>query len=154
MRTVAIRGLTGCLPLQAVWKDPTCGDGICEAPFEFASFSRFGCKADCGRLSDIQNLTEAQVDVYWDFSHQAASIPAAVSCRQAITAMAGCRRKPHDCHTTASSRQTQLLNKTSCWVQMIVALEPPPISPAFSLQTSPCSYTLPIACGQLQADAT
>lgn len=49
--------------LQAVWVDPICGDGTCEAPFEFAAFSRFGCKADCGRLSDIQNLTSAQVRV-------------------------------------------------------------------------------------------
>eukprot|EP00879_Flechtneria_rotunda_P032401 GHRR01035602.1.p1 GENE.GHRR01035602.1~~GHRR01035602.1.p1 ORF type:complete len:274 (+),score=60.02 GHRR01035602.1:334-1155(+) len=62
--------------MQSVWVDPTCGDGICEAPFEFAAFSRFGCKADCGQLSEIQNLTSAQVDVYWDFSHQEASLPA------------------------------------------------------------------------------
>jgi hypothetical protein len=47
--------------LQAVWVDPLCGDGTCEAPFEFAAFSRFGCQADCGRLVDIQNLTSAQV---------------------------------------------------------------------------------------------
>lgn len=47
--------------LQTVWVDPICGDGTCEAPFEFAAFSRFGCKADCGRLSDIQRLTSAQV---------------------------------------------------------------------------------------------
>jgi hypothetical protein len=64
--------------------DPTCGDGVCEAPFEFASFSRFGCKADCGRLSDLQNLTSAQVDVYWDFTHQAGSLPAAVRARVCI----------------------------------------------------------------------
>lgn len=68
--------------MQNVWKDPNCGDGICEAPFEFAAFSRFGCKADCGRLSDIQNLTSGQVDIYWDFSHQASSLPASVSTAQ------------------------------------------------------------------------
>lgn len=50
-----------CRAVQTVWVDPICGDGTCEAPFEFASFSRFGCKADCGRLSDIQKLTNAQV---------------------------------------------------------------------------------------------
>eukprot|EP00883_Tetradesmus_obliquus_P001212 jgi/Sobl393_1/11292/SZX78320.1 len=69
--------------LQNVWKDPNCGDGICEAPFEFAAFSRFGCKADCGRLSDIQNLTSGQVDIYWDFSHQASSLPASELMQQA-----------------------------------------------------------------------
>lgn len=73
--------------LQTVWKDPVCGDGMCEAPFEFASFSRFGCKADCGRLSDIQNLTAAQVDIYWDFTHQAASLPASVGTNCILTEM-------------------------------------------------------------------
>lgn len=24
--------------LQTVWRDPVCGDGVCESPFEFASF--------------------------------------------------------------------------------------------------------------------
>lgn len=65
--------------MQNVWVDPVCGDGICEAPFEFASYSRFGCRADCGRLQDVQNLTTVQVDVYWDFSHPVGSIPASVS---------------------------------------------------------------------------
>ena len=44
-----LRGL-----LQAVWRDPVCGDGVCEAPFEYAQYGRFGCRADCGRLQDIQ----------------------------------------------------------------------------------------------------
>ena len=65
---------------QEVWQDPVCGDGLCEAPFEFASYSRFGCRADCGKLSDVQNLTKVQVDIYWDFSHPVGSIPASVSC--------------------------------------------------------------------------
>lgn len=47
--------------LQQSWVDPVCGDGVCEAPFEFAAFGRFGCRADCGRLEDIQNLTVLQV---------------------------------------------------------------------------------------------
>ena len=64
---------------QAVWVDPVCGDGICEAPWEFASYSTFGCRADCGRLQDIQNLTKLQIDLYWDFSHPVGSIPASVS---------------------------------------------------------------------------
>lgn len=84
-------------PLQAVWVDPTCGDGSCEAPFEFAAFSRFGCKADCGRLADIQNLTSAQVDVYWDFSHQAASLPAAVRAARTGARSGGSRRRPCAC---------------------------------------------------------
>jgi hypothetical protein len=64
--------------MQAVWVDPVCGDGICEAPWEFASYSTFGCRADCGRLQDIQNLTKLQIDMYWDFSHPVGSIPASV----------------------------------------------------------------------------
>lgn len=114
-----LRGL-----LQAVWRDPVCGDGVCEAPFEYAQYGRFGCRADCGRLQDIQvgplgaraqswaparalqasgaacghthitersaclcrphrpqNLTAIQLDLQWDFSHPAGSIPATVSGR-------------------------------------------------------------------------
>lgn len=55
-----------------------CGDGVCEDPFEFAAYSRFGCRADCGRLQDIQNLTAIQIDLQFDFSHPAGSIPATV----------------------------------------------------------------------------
>jgi len=62
--------------LQAVWVDPVCGDGICESPWEFASYSRFGCRADCGKLQDIQNLTKIQVDLNWDFGHPLGSLPA------------------------------------------------------------------------------
>ncbi|KAK3261877.1 hypothetical protein CYMTET_29241 [Cymbomonas tetramitiformis] len=36
-----------------IWKDPVCGDGVCNEPYEFASFGRFGCTADCGRARDI-----------------------------------------------------------------------------------------------------
>lgn len=69
--------------LENVWKDPVCGDGLCEAPFEYASYSRFGCKADCGRLQEVQNLTTVQVDVYFDFAHPIGSIPAADLMTQA-----------------------------------------------------------------------
>lgn len=60
-----------------------CGDGLCEAPFEFASYSRFGCRADCGKLSEVQNLTQIQIDVYYDFSHPVGSIPASDLMQQA-----------------------------------------------------------------------
>eukprot|EP00798_Chlamydomonas_sp_ICE-L_P027240 gene27240-2494_t len=36
--------------VQSVWKDPICGDGLCKAPWEFASYSSFGCRADCGLM--------------------------------------------------------------------------------------------------------
>ena len=39
---------------------------------------RFGCRADCGRLQDIQNLTAIRIDLAYDFSHPSASIPATV----------------------------------------------------------------------------
>lgn len=64
--------------VHSVWEDPICGDGVCETPFEYAQYGRFGCRADCGRLQDLQNLTAVQIDLYWDFSHPAGSIPATV----------------------------------------------------------------------------
>ena len=70
--------LPSSLPSQTVWVDPICGDGICEAPFEFASYSHFGCRADCGKLQNIQNLTTIQIDLYFDFTHPVGSIPASV----------------------------------------------------------------------------
>ena len=56
-----------------------CGDGVCESPWEFASYSSFGCRADCGKLQDVQNLTSIQVDLAWNFGHPLGSTPAAVS---------------------------------------------------------------------------
>lgn len=76
--------LTFCVDLQNIWKDPACGDGVCESPFEFASYGRFGCRADCGRLSEVQNLTSIQIDLYYDFDHPATSIPSAVQNNMAI----------------------------------------------------------------------
>lgn len=34
--------------VRAAWTDPVCGDGRCEAPWEFPSWGPFGCRADCG----------------------------------------------------------------------------------------------------------
>ena len=31
-----------------VWVNTVCGDGACDAPFEFPAYGRFGCRADCG----------------------------------------------------------------------------------------------------------
>ena len=92
-----LEGLVG-----RVWVDPTCGDGVCETPFEFASYGRFGCRADCGRLQDIQNLTAVQIDLYYDFTHPAGSIPATVRklaaagrrVRPAAPCICSCRAAP------------------------------------------------------------
>ncbi|CAI7891251.1 unnamed protein product [Closterium sp. NIES-53] len=43
--------------LQVVWKDPPCGNGVCERPLEFPAFGRFGCEADCGVLPALRPLT-------------------------------------------------------------------------------------------------
>ena len=72
--------------LSAIWVDPVCGDGVCETPFEYASYGRFGCRADCGKLSEIQNLTTLQIDLYFDFTHPTTSIASSVSqCPRLIT---------------------------------------------------------------------
>lgn len=73
--------------LTAIWVDPVCGDGVCETPFEYASYGRFGCRADCGKLSEIQNLTTLQIDLYFDFTHPTTSIASSVSncCRILIS---------------------------------------------------------------------
>ncbi|KAK3277010.1 hypothetical protein CYMTET_14957 [Cymbomonas tetramitiformis] len=38
--------------VDQVWVDPSCGDGVCEPPYEYPSFGprpdSFGCSADCG----------------------------------------------------------------------------------------------------------
>jgi hypothetical protein len=63
--------------VQKTWVDPACGDGLCESPFEFASYGRFGCRADCGRLSEaVGNLTTIQIDLHFNFEHSVGSIPA------------------------------------------------------------------------------
>jgi len=61
--------------LQDIWEDPVCGDDKCEDPFEFAFYGRFGCKADCGTFLEQQEITEVQVDLYYDFHHASGSTP-------------------------------------------------------------------------------
>ncbi|KAK3285746.1 hypothetical protein CYMTET_2566 [Cymbomonas tetramitiformis] len=34
--------------VDSLWKDPFCGDGVCEPPHEFPALGELGCKADCG----------------------------------------------------------------------------------------------------------
>jgi hypothetical protein len=47
-----------------VFTDPVCGDGRCEAPWEFPAWGPFGCRADCG----VQpNTTAVLVAVTGDF---------------------------------------------------------------------------------------
>ncbi|KAA6428169.1 MAG: hypothetical protein FRX49_01765, partial [Trebouxia sp. A1-2] len=65
--------------LTAIWVDPVCGDGVCETPFEYASFGRFGCRADCGELAEVQNLTTLQIDLYYDFDHPTTSIASSLN---------------------------------------------------------------------------
>lgn len=51
--------------LLPIWKDPVCGDGNCEWPWEFPSWGRFGCRADCG---NNPNTTKIVVNVRADFT--------------------------------------------------------------------------------------
>jgi hypothetical protein len=43
--------------VQPIWKDPVCGDGKCQYPWEFPAFGTFGCQADCGLE---QNITQVR----------------------------------------------------------------------------------------------
>ena len=47
-----------------VWIDEVCGDGVCNEPFEFPSYGRFGCRSDCGPNT---NLTTVLIQVRADF---------------------------------------------------------------------------------------
>lgn len=81
-RTCTYRGTyarTTALRAQDVWTPPTCGDGLCEAPFEHPQYSYIGCRADCGRLQDTRNLTLLYILVQHDFAHPANSLSADVS---------------------------------------------------------------------------
>lgn len=87
--------------LQNTWKDPACGDGLCESPFEFASYGRFGCRADCGRLAEsVENLTTIQIDLTYDFSHPAGSIASTELMAQAQWNLCPENGAPHgrDCY--------------------------------------------------------
>jgi len=77
-RLIPLCGITILSLLQEIWVDPACGDGVCESPYEFAEYSRFGCRADCGLLKDIHNLTRIRIAINHDFKHPSNSIPAAV----------------------------------------------------------------------------
>jgi len=55
----------GSKVLLPIWKDPTCGDGNCEWPWEFPAWGRFGCRADCGINA---NTTKIVVNVRADFT--------------------------------------------------------------------------------------
>jgi hypothetical protein len=55
--------------VETTWTDARCGDGRCEAPFEFPEYGRFGCKADCNLLTTTAQITKIQIDIYYNFSH-------------------------------------------------------------------------------------
>lgn len=58
--------------LAPIWKDPVCGDGKCEWPWEFPAWGPFGCKADCGSNT---NTTKIVVNVQADFTGNPAISP-------------------------------------------------------------------------------
>ncbi|GFH29146.1 predicted protein, partial [Haematococcus lacustris] len=41
----AVLNYIGSKVILPIWKDPVCGDGSCEYPWEFPAWGRFGCKA-------------------------------------------------------------------------------------------------------------
>ena len=87
--------------MQKTWVDPACGDGLCESPFEFASYGRFGCRADCGRLSEsVENLTTLQIDLSYNFNHPAGSIASTELMGQAQWNLCPEKGAPHgrDCY--------------------------------------------------------
>jgi hypothetical protein len=63
------------------WVDAKCGDDVCERPFEFAFYGRFGCRADCGTYIDQMQVTAIQVDLYYNFRHATSEpLPSPASC--------------------------------------------------------------------------
>lgn len=86
--------------LAEVWKDPVCGDGVCESPFEFPSYGRFGCRADCGRLVEVQNLTSVLIDLKYNFKHPVGSVPSTELMQQASWNLCPRFGAPHgtDCY--------------------------------------------------------
>jgi len=60
--------------VTTTWTDARCGDGRCEAPFEFPEYGRFGCKADCDLLTLKAKITKIQIDIYYNFSHPKGSV--------------------------------------------------------------------------------
>jgi hypothetical protein len=49
-----------------------CGDGVCEHPWEFPAWGRFGCRADCGVNT---NTTPVVINVRADFMGHPAISP-------------------------------------------------------------------------------
>lgn len=63
--------------LDNTWSDPVCGDGTCEFPYEFPSYGRFGCQADCGRLATTEpDAAQLRIEIYADFTHYSSSLSA------------------------------------------------------------------------------
>ena len=60
--------------VSTLWTDAICGDGVCSDPFEFPEYGRFGCKADCLRWIELMNVTEVQLDLYYNFTHPRGSV--------------------------------------------------------------------------------
>ncbi|KAL6750531.1 hypothetical protein V8C86DRAFT_2809369 [Haematococcus lacustris] len=61
----AVLNYIGSKVILPIWKDPVCGDGSCEYPWEFPAWGRFGCKADCGMNP---NVTAIVINVRADFT--------------------------------------------------------------------------------------
>ena len=41
---------------EPLWTEAPCRDSVCQAPYEFPAFGRFGCKADCGMATNLITL--------------------------------------------------------------------------------------------------
>ncbi len=46
----------GAQVLLPIWKDPVCGDGNCEWPWEFPAWGRFGCRAGARAQGEVDGL--------------------------------------------------------------------------------------------------
>lgn len=44
--------------LSPIFEDPSCGDGLCEAPLEYGSIfnDRYGCRVDCGQFPNVSRV--------------------------------------------------------------------------------------------------
>lgn len=61
--------------VRPAWTDPACGDGRCEAPWEFPAWGPFGCCPDCGQHPNTSRLL---VSVSGDFVGHASLSPQAL----------------------------------------------------------------------------
>ena len=52
-----------------IWTDSVCGDNVCQRPYEFPSYGRFGCKVDCGIAT---NLIRVLLHIQTKFDHSQA----------------------------------------------------------------------------------